>query len=264
MTFVSIITIAITLFFLGCVIVGFMNIRLWLEEASKKAGVVVYLKDSLYEDSARCANIVSEIELFPQVESVSLVGKQDAWERFEKLYGSEMLDAVDENPLPASLEITLNQKHLYSDATGALKSELEQFEGVEGIRYSHEWLAVLRKFRRMFTWGAIFIVPILLIALHFMIANTIKLTIYARKDLITNMHFVGATDLYIKTPFVLEGMLQGMIGGFIGVTCLYILKLLFSHFSLYWGVWYLLPAIFLVGILFGWIGSMSAVRRFLM
>lgn len=263
MTFVSIVTIAITLFFLGCTIVGFMNIRLWLEEASKKSSVVVYLKDTVYEDSVLCNTVIERIQELPSVESAVLIGKQEAWDQFEKLYGPEMLDAVDENPLPASLEITLTQEYLYSQTTDTLKKALEQLEGIEGIYYSQEWLAVLKKFRRMFIWGAILIVPALILALHFMISNTVKLTIYARKDLITNMHYVGATELYIKTPFVLEGILQGMIGGIFAVMGLSILKLFLYHFSFFWGEWYFSPAIFSIGVLFGWIGSMSAVRRFL-
>ncbi len=263
MTFVSIITIAVALFFFGCIVVAFLNIRIWLKDVSKQAGIVVYLEDDLYKDSIACDSIVKKINSLPQVESVTLIGKQDAWDKFKKLYGAEMLDAVDENPLPASIDIVLVQKNLYSDEISSLKKELDRIEGIDGIHYSREWLAKLKKFRKFFFWSIVFIVPILIIALHFMIANTIKLTIYARKDLVTNMHFVGATDFYIKIPFILEGMLQGMIGGAIGITGLSFLRLFLSRFSLYWGNWYIFPVIFSVGVIFGWIGSISAVRRFL-
>lgn len=263
MTFVSIVTIAITLFFLGCIIVGIMNVRLWLSNTSKKANIVVYLEDGLYEDSAKCNELIKEVELFEEVDSLRLVGKDEAWKEFERNYGSEMLDAVDENPLPARLDITLNEKIVYSNAIETIKSKLQQFNGIDGINYSYELLEVLKKLNRIFLWGAVLIVPFLLLALHFMISNTVKLTIYARKDLIINMQYVGATDFFIRTPFVLEGILQGMIGGVFGITGLSVLKLFLYRFSLYWGEWHFFPAIFLVGVLFGWIGSMSAVRRFL-
>ena len=263
MTFVSIVTIAITLFFLGCIIVGVMNARLWLSNTSKKANIVVYLEDDLYEDTVKCNELIKEVELFEEVDSLHLVGKDEAWKEFEKNYGSEMLDAVDENPLPARLDITLNEKIVYSNAIETIKRKLQRFNGIDGINYSYELLEVLKKLNRIFLWGAVLIVPFLLLALHFMISNTVKLTIYARKDLIINMQYVGATDFFIRTPFVLEGIVQGMIGGVFGIAGLSVLKLFLYRFSLYWGEWQFFPAIFLVGVLFGWIGSMSAVRRFL-
>ena len=263
MTFVSIVTIAITLFFLGCIIVGIMNVRLWLFNTSKKANVVVYLEDDLYEDTVKCNELIKEVELFEEVDSLHLIGKDEAWKEFERNYGSEMLDAVDENPLPARLDITLNKKNVYSNAIETIKRKLQRFNGIDGINYSYELLEVLKKLNRIFLWGAVLIVPFLLLALHFMISNTVKLTIYARKDLIINMQYVGATGFFIRTPFVLEGILQGMIGGVFGIAGLSVLKLFLYRFSLYWGEWQFFPAIFLVGVLFGWIGSMSAVRRFL-
>jgi cell division transport system permease protein len=143
---------------------------------------------------------------------------------------------------------------------------------VEGVYYSREWIAVLKKLRNWFTVGALLVGPFLFLALHSLIANTIKLTIYARRDLVTNMRFVGATDFYIKMPFVLEGMLQGMVGGAAAVLGLVVLRFALASFSLQWGLrigtlWlgpsYLFLLIFVVGVTFGWIGSMSAVRKFL-
>ena len=263
MTFVSIVTIAITLFFLGCIIVGVMNARLWLSNTSKKANIVVYLEDWLYEDSAKCNELIREVEQFEEVASLCLVGKDDAWKEFERNYGSGMLDAVDENPLPARLDLTLNEKLIYSNALETVKNKLQQFTGIEDVNYSYDLIKILEKINGVFFWGAVIIVPFLLLALHFMISNTVKLTIYARKDLIVNMQYVGATGFFIRTPFVLEGILQGMIGGIIGIGGLAVSKLFLYRFSLYWGEWYFSPALFIVGVLFGWIGSMSAVRRFL-
>jgi cell division transport system permease protein len=263
MTFVSIITIAITLFFLGCVGIAFLNIRLWLSQASRQSGVVVYLTDSTAADEAQCAKILETISSLPAVDSADLIDKDEAWQRFETMYGAEMLAAVDENPLPAAVEITLKPDHLSATMIDTLRSELDRFTGIEGIHYSREWLSALKNLHDFFVWSVLIIVPVLLLALHFMIANTVKLTIYARKDLIANMYFVGATDLYIKTPFVMEGILQGLIGGILAVTGLAMVKLFLYRFSLSGGEWYFSPLIFFVGILFGWIGSITAVRRFL-
>ncbi len=263
MTFVSIVTIAITLFSLGCISIVFINIQRWLHDASSEPGISAFINDHSYRDSLACLDIQKQIESFPEVKSVMLISKQDAWNEFEKEYGKEMLDAVDENPLPASFQITLKPEYLNAEDLTTLKEKLESLSTFESITYSHEWVSTLQRFRRKFSLIASVIAAILMVALHYMIANTIKLTIYARKDLITNMHFVGATDFYIKTPFILEGMLQGLIGGLLGIVGLNVLQLFLVNFSFYWGEWFFYPVILLIGIFFGWIGSLSAVRKFL-
>lgn len=263
MTFVSIITIALTLFFFGCIIIGFVNIKKWLSNAESQASLVIYIDDDVYKNENNCHTLVDKISSLPWIDSLTLVGKEEAWKRFERLYGSEMLDAVDENPLPASIDVIVKQNVLQSGDFETLKKELELIPGVDGINFSREWLMQLKKFRTFFFWFVMIIVPVLILALHFMIANTIKLTIYARKDLVKNMQFVGATDFYIKTPFILEGMLQGIIGGLFGIAGLSFMKLFLVRFFPFVGDWRLSLTIFFIGVFFGWLGSTSAVRRFL-
>jgi cell division transport system permease protein len=263
MTFVSIVTIAVTLFVLGLLAVAYLNVRVWLRLASARPGVVVFLADSVSADTAKAKGMMTRLAAMPQVASAGYVDKDSAWRRFEQLYGSQMLEAVDDNPLPASAEISLAAPYQSADAIDKFKQELAGIGGVEGVQYSREWVEALKKFRTWFYRGTIPLALFLALVLHFMIANTIKLTIYARRDLISNMRLVGATDSYIKTPFVLEGMLQGMIGGFFGVAALSIVRAASHSFPIVWGSWHLFFAIFLIGVFFGWIGSRSAVRKFL-
>jgi cell division transport system permease protein len=263
-TFVSIVTVGVTLFFLGLIGIGYWNLGLWLDKASDQPTVVVYLHEETAADSVATARLREKVGAFPQAGSVTLVDKQNAWNRFEQTFGVEMLEAVDENPLPASLEITLAPRYRGGQALESFLFELRQLGGVEDVQHEQAWQAQLEGLRRYFRLGALPIVAVLLLALHFMIANTIKLTIYARRDLVTNMHFVGATDLYIRAPFVLEGMLQGMIGGIFAVIGLLFLRATLSQFALQWGSVSLMLIVFLfVGAIFGWIGSWSAVRKFL-
>ena len=263
MTGVSIVTVAFTLFFLGFIALGLMNINQWLNRAKNRASIVVYLEDRLNTDTVQREEFMRKVILLPQVETAHFVSKKDAWDIFESLYGEEMLESIDENPLPPSVEITLKNISLTTIDIDLLESELNQLNGVEGVQYSREWLSYLKKFQIRFILITFLVGLILLMVLNFMIANTIKLTIYARKDLITNMHYVGATGFYIKTPFILEGILQGTIGSFMSIFGIWIVKISLFQYSLYWGEWYLFPAIFILGILFGCIGSMSAVRKFL-
>jgi cell division transport system permease protein len=263
MTFVSVITIGLTLFFLGCVLVGYLNIKLWLANAASRVEAVAYVDDAMSSDSLSLAACVAQVKARPQVAMAVVVDKKEAWNRFKDLYGGAMLDAVDENPFPASIELTLRSRSQSPADAGALQKELELIKGIEDVQLSQQWVSLLQKFRNYFLAATICIAFILIIALNFMIANTIKLTIYGRKELVRNMHFVGATEWYIKMPFVFEGILQGLIGGALGVFALYIVKVSLGHFPVYWGHWWLFLLLFPIGALFGCIGSISAVRKFL-
>ncbi len=259
MTFVSITTIAITLFMLSVIALGILNLSQKLNETTGTATVNVFIEESVSENENSLSRMKQKIDNISEVVSYKYVDKNEALQQFVALYGQEMMDAVDENPLPAKFELTLDSK-LDIDK---LKSELELLNGIDGIQYSKEWIDSLKKFQVVFFATVGTILVILLAALYLIISNTIKLTIYARKDLVRNMHYVGATDLFIKTPFVLEGMLQGIIGGIISIIAITAIKIMLPYILDFWGDWYLAPSVLLTGAVFGWIGSISAIRKFL-
>lgn len=263
MTFVSIISVAASLFFMSIVVLGFVNIESVLEKTDEQADIAVYLEDDVSQDSSELNEIMRVVKGYSQVERAEVINKDSAWERFESLYGSEMLYAVDDNPLPASIEIYIGSRFRSSQAVSSLCRDLEQIGGVESVRYSREWMELVEKFRWFFYLIAGIAAFIMMFVLHFMISSTIKLTIYARKELVQNMHMVGATAFFIKMPFLLEGMLQGLIGGIIGVFFLNIFKVVLSGFTLSWGPDYFPLVTMFLGVFFGWIGSLSAVRKFL-
>jgi len=231
---------------------------------SARVAAVVYVKDAAASDSIKFAALVARVKACPQVASVTVIDKKEAWKRFKEQNDSAMLQAVDENPFPVSLELSLTEKSQSASAAEALSRELKQIDGIEDIAMSSEDINKLHYYRNVLLYVTGFFCLVLVLALHVMISNTIKLTIYARRELIRNMHFVGATTAYIKAPFILEGMLQGVVGGAIGALSLLLVKAVLGHFHLLWGPWYLTVLVFItIGALFGCIGSMSAVRRFL-
>ncbi len=264
MTFVSVATIGLTLFFLGCMAVGYINVRQGLRSAAGRVAAVVYVKDGAAADTAKLAALVARVRACPQVASARVVDKQEAWQRFKTQNDSAMLQAVDENPFPVSIELVLAETSRSAASLETLSRELTAIDGVEDFRMSTSELQQLERYTTLFLIGTIIFFIVLVVAPNVMIANTIKLTIYARRELIRNMHFVGATPAYIKAPFILEGMLQGVFGGCFGAAALLLVKLALAHFLLSWGPWYLIVSLFVAtGALFGCIGSMSAVRRFL-
>ncbi len=263
MTFVSIVTIGASLFFMSLVGLGIYNINILLKQTEKQSDIAVYLTDECSEDDEKRAAAVAKINSFPQVKRIAYVSKDSAMERFSKVYGSEMLEAVSGNPLPASIEIFIIDKYRSNSSVHDLQNKLQEIKGVESVRYSREWIDLVERFRVYFYTGAAILSFVMLLVLHIMISNTIKLTIYARRELVRNMELVGATRFFINTPFILEGMVQGILGACVGGIALSVIKVSLSHISLSWGPSFLIGLLLLTGAFFGWIGSLSAVRKFM-
>lgn len=269
MTFVSIVTITVVLLVASAVTVIMITLWAHLGTAIERSDVVVYLTEAVAKDSAAQAGLIAAIGALPQVQTVALVDKNTAMSRFAEIYGREMLDAVDENPLPASFELTLKRGALSGGGTGELQTRLAALPGVEEVRSAREWLDFLRRFRQWLIIAGIAAAAVMIATLHLTITSTVKLTIYARRDLVRTMRLVGATRFFISMPFIIEGMLQGLAGGLAAGLFFEACRALWTHagaLSLVPVVWGppALPLLFLVlGVIFGWIGSLSAVRKFL-
>ncbi|KMQ52353.1 Cell division protein FtsX [Chitinispirillum alkaliphilum] len=263
MTFVSVLTIAVSMLLISGVILGIINTDALLRRSEDQADLAVYLTVRASEDHSLQNTILEKIGSKKQVQDVILISQTDAWNRFEEMYGSEILESVDENPFPASIEITLKEGYQSSAEISEFKYAISELEGIEAVQYAREWVDFVGRMRSYFFYVSLGLSLLIMLALHAMISNTIKLTIYARKELVRNMHYVGATDFFIKAPFLLEGMLQGGIGASVSVAVIYSLKVVFPNLPLYWGTDFLPPLILSIGVLFGWLGSQSAVRKFL-
>lgn len=262
MTFVSIMTIAATLFLICGVFIGLMNIDDVLKKTGDQADVVAYLSDAASADPPALAALADTVRKMPGVKAVMTLTKDSAWARFEAMYGLEMLEAVDENPFAASLDITLHASSQSVEAVAELQERLSALPGIESIRYEKVWLDYIKRLRDRFYIISLAAGLVIFLALHSIISNTIKLTIYARRDLVRNMHYVGATDLFIKMPFLLEGMLQGFIGGLLCVGAMLAAQFVLANIAINWYFGYL-PFIVVTGVFFGWLGSALAVRKFL-
>jgi len=263
MTFVSIVSIAASLFFMSIVALGLLNIQNILKKTKDQPEMAVYISDAVKEGSPAMDLLIEQISGMSEIRNVVLITKDSAWKRFSEIHGQEMLESVDQNPLPSTLELYLSERHRSSIAAQDLQQKIQQIEGVESVRYSREWIDLIERFRWYFFTSAAVIALIMAFVLHFMISNTIKLTIYARKELVQNMHLVGATKTFINMPFLLEGMLQGLIGGLICIAALFFVKVSLVRVTFLWGPESLPLIILAIGVFFGWIGSLSAVRKFL-
>ena len=187
----------------------------------QKAQVTFYLQDGI-EDRIR-ESLENRLKDDPAVDSLVLVTRAEALARFRSLFRDlRMLpEDLGENPFPASLEVTVKQERQSPEEVRRLVHAFESAPGVEEVQYDLLWIERLSTAVRLVRGVGGFLGGILALAGVFTISNVIRLTVYARQDELDIMRLVGATRAYVKGPFVVEGMLQGGLGGSLAVGLLW-------------------------------------------
>lgn len=212
-------TITVAIFVLGAFLTLTTNLERLADEWRQAAELSVFLTDDI-TDSDRAA-VEALLAAGPVVSSHDFVSKADALVRFRQLFGdlAPAADALEANPLPASFEVRV-QTGATTAAVEQLAATLKQTRGVADVRYDRQWLdrllAAVSIVRRIgFALGAI-----LTLAAALTVANVVRLALYARRDELDIMQLVGAPTAYVRGPFIVEGLLQGGLGGVLAVAAL--------------------------------------------
>jgi len=214
-------TMVIAFLIFDAFVLAFVNINAWTQERGRTLTMSIYFK----EDPERSAieDIQRQLLDYP-VSIAKFVSKNDAMKSLRRQLGEKagLLDGLKENPLPASLEIILSRDEIDDSLPYELKKKLERIENVDEVQYSQEWIDRIQA-----VMGAVEIVGLvfgglLFLAALFIVTNTIKLTIYSRKDEIEILKLVGATNGFVKTPFLIEGSIQGFLGGAVAMSILFL------------------------------------------
>ena len=206
-------TIAVSLFVVGAFLAVASGLAEVVERWTQKVQVSFYLEDNL-EDRIR-HSLEGRLRDDAAVESVELVSRAVALERFRSLFKdlSTLPDDLGQNPFPASFEVTLRAGHHSREEVMRLVTAYEKAPGVAEVQYDLLWIERLATSVRLVRGAGALLGGVLVLASVFTISNVIRLTIYARQDELDIMRLVGATRAYVKGPFVVEGMLQGGVGG---------------------------------------------------
>jgi len=218
---VSVGTIAVSLFVLGAFLTVAGTLGGVVDRWTEKIQVIVYLEDGV-EERVR-ASLDNRLREDPAVESVDYVSRDEALERFRVLFRdlSSLPQDLGENPFPASLEVNLRRTHQSPAEVQRLARAFVDVPGVQEIQYDLLWIERLATGVRLLRGVGLFLGSILVLAGVFTISNVIRLTVYAREDELDIMRLVGATRAYVKGPFVVEGMIQGGLGGTVAVLLLW-------------------------------------------
>lgn len=217
MSVASIGTVAVSLFIFGMFLIMVMNMNKLAENMESQVQINVYLLDKVDREQAR--DIEKDLKEIEGVETVGFVTKDEAMERFKDRLGDQktLLDALDEtNPLPDSFEVTVTNPDLVKTAA----EKMEKLDGVECAKYGQDVMEHLFEITRLLRIFGFTLMLVLAFATLFIISNTIRLTVFARRKEIAIMKYVGATDWFIRWPFVMEGMVLGLFGSIIAAMVL--------------------------------------------
>ena len=218
-TLASIATISSCLFLFGLFYAVITNFQHIVRNAEQVLGVTVFFDEGL-EDS-RIEEIGQLIAKRPEVASIHFVSADEAWESFKTDYLREYSDGFTENPIPesANYQINLNDVSMQS----ALVTYLKSISGVREVNYSEIAATTLTGINALIAYVSIGIIAILLAVSIFLISNTVTIGISVRKEEINIMKYIGATDFFVRSPFVIEGMIIGLIGAGIPLGIIYFL-----------------------------------------
>ena len=173
-----------------------------------------------YEEQASLDALESKLHRLQGLDSVVFVSKDDALEEFKRDFGDEMIRSLDWNPLPHSFLLYPALGYRSSAQNRLLLDRLGQFEEIEEANANSLYLAWLDKWRVPVAGGSTLLMLLVAGALSLIIHNAVKLNLYSRRILVENMKYCGAGQLFILSPFLLEGVLLGLLGSLIGVATL--------------------------------------------
>lgn len=274
MYFTSVMAITAMMLILGLFYVAFVNVNLFARSIEKDYNVVqVYLKEGSDEKTAK--SVESSLKEIDGVDDVVFVTKDEAMMTLKDKWGenSYLLDSLPENPLPDSYMVYVSD----TDAANRLASEAPGIKGVDDVVYYQDTIEKLAKVSHFIEIGSLIAMAFLVVVSIIIVANTIKLTVSNREKEIGIMKYLGATDWFVRMPFIWSGMIVGILSACIAAGLTYliyskIVGILGTDIARILSV-SIVPAesltmkvllIFLcLGVSIGAIGSMISIRRFL-
>jgi cell division transport system permease protein len=218
---VAVATIGVTLLLVGAFVLLVSNMERLLDRFGEDILVSAYLESGLPEAAQEA--LALQVQGAPGVASVRLVSEEEAMQRFREGSAGQasLLEGLDENPLPASLEITLTPESRSSEGLAILVADLDGVRGIDELGYGTEWVEGYARAVALIRGIGIGIGLVLALATLLIVSNTIRLAVYARRDEIEILRLVGAGRSFVSIPFMVEGFIQGSLGGLIAVALLY-------------------------------------------
>ena len=211
---------AMTLAVFGGFLIVQENVGRLVKGWSAEVQVFAYLEDGV--DAAAAETLRVRVAAYPEVKAASYVSKERAWDEFKRTLGSQsgILEGLKPDLLPASLDVELRPAHRSRDAVLGLAGRLAALDGVREVEYPETWLEKVRLLMIGIEWLKWVLGGFLFLVAFLIVGSTIKLAILARDEEVHIMQLVGAADGLIRAPFVIEGMIQGLVGAALALALL--------------------------------------------
>jgi cell division transport system permease protein len=265
--FGSTVVIMIAVLLLGIYVTISINSIKLLKLIRDKVEIDAYLVDGF--DESKIPSLTNSLKTIGGIKSVKYISKDEAARIFEQDFGKDILEVFDYNPLPASFKIALYDEYKTIDRIEKIKSEISRYKEINDIQYAKNNLEILERNSNSLVFLNLSLLIIITFASVFLVSNTIKLMISAKKSTIELMKLIGASKETIRTPFLMEGFIQGLAGSLLAVLILQLfLNYFYStytnndfNFSIVDSTFLILMIVF--GTLLGTFGSVFSIRRFL-
>lgn len=270
MTIASILTIGLSLFIVGLFIFASVTINQTIGSFEKQLEIEVFLKDEASPQAVQ--ELQDRINSWPEVETVAYISKEEALQRFKQRYKDhpELIENIQGNPLPASFVIRLKDPQ-------KVESVAKRFNGnpaVEDVEYGQKYVKRLFEALNVVRLSGFAFILLLAFVSVILISITIRLAIYARRQEISIMRLVGASNWFIRLPFIIEGCFQGLLGALIASSAVYVVRItvleklrsqilwlpLNFDLTLFWQI---TAGLCIGGLALGALGSAVAMRRYL-
>jgi len=269
---ITVVTVALSMLIVSAFFLFAVNTGELLDSWRRGVRVMVYLKDDLADAQRR--ELEQALQQLPDASGVEYISRKEALRQLrEALPGqTSIFSTLRENPLPDAFELRVAVAAASGDGLKKMAARILALQGVDDVEYGQQWLERFANITNLlklvgYTMGGLFLAAVI-----FIVANTIRLLLYSRRDEIEIMRLVGATDGFINMPFYLQGLSQGILGGAAGVTVLYLAYLYvaggFTHagFAGFFTPRFLSPAevcaLLLGSTGVGWFGCFLSLKQF--
>ena len=224
---ISSITIAITLVIFSLAYFTYVNLLGYSYKFKSKYRIEVFFHSDLNTNEAR--DLFNTILISDGIEQGEFINKEKAADLFKLYFHEDIIDIIGENPLPMGGRYDINVDYRNSEQMSSMVRDIRRLAGVDVASFQHGVISRVDSIVENILWVSMVLGMIIFIISLILISNTIRLIIHARQEAIETMHLLGATNSFIRFPFVIEGIIQGLIGAGFSLLILYLLRSLQSY-----------------------------------
>ncbi|MBW1759722.1 MAG: ABC transporter permease [Deltaproteobacteria bacterium] len=219
---VTVITIAFSILIVSAFGLFFLNVYDMIYSWKKEVRMMVYLKKDINED--QLFDLKRKIKGISGISNATFISRDEALKYLKEQMKrqSSLLDNLEKNPLPDAFEITISQSIANPEKIESIATRVEVFPQVEDVEYGQRWIGRFINIFNLFRLAGFTMSCLFLMATVFIVANTIRLVLYSKREELEIMRIVGASNIFIKAPFYIVGILEGAVGGVIGIAGLFI------------------------------------------